>query len=193
MARPIETGAEQFVADIRARLGQQGRVIAAIDGRCGAGKSSLARRLGEKYGWSVIPLDDFFLRPEQRSSERYAAPGENVDHERFLSEVLLPLTRGEPVTYRPFDCVKMALGTPVSVEEAPVTLIEGSYALHPALLPYYHVTAFLEVDPEEQFRRISARNPDRLEAFRSRWIPLEERYIAALRPDLSCGHRIRLE
>ena len=185
-----ETGPAQFVADILTQLETRGRVIAAIDGRCGAGKTTLARALGAEYGWSVISLDDFFLRPEQRSPARYAAPGENVDHERFLSEVLLPLTRGEPVTYRPFDCVKMILGTPVAVPESPVTLIEGSYALHPALFPHYHVTAFLDVAPEEQLRRIAARSPDRLEAFQTRWIPLEERYIAALRPDLRCGHRI---
>ena len=49
-------------------------------------------------------MDDFFLRPEQRTPERYAEPGGNVDRERFLAEVLIPLRAGETVQYRRFDC-----------------------------------------------------------------------------------------
>ncbi|MFR7635787.1 MAG: hypothetical protein ACLUYZ_00015 [Lachnospiraceae bacterium] len=60
-------------------------------------------------------MDDFFLRPEQRTAARLAQPGENVDHERFLSEVLQPALRGEAVTYHPFRCARQALDEPVTV------------------------------------------------------------------------------
>ena len=49
-------------------------------------------------------MDHFFLRPEQRTPERLRTPGENVDHERFLEEVLCPLRAGRVFWYRPFDC-----------------------------------------------------------------------------------------
>ena len=61
------------------------RVILALDGPCASGKTTLAGEMGRKFGWSVVHMDDFFLRPEQRTPERYALPGGNVDHERFFS------------------------------------------------------------------------------------------------------------
>ena len=77
--------------EIQRLLEKKGRLIVAIDGRCGSGKSTLAAALQEQYGYPVVHMDDFFLRSEQRTAERLATPGENVDHERFLAEVLSPL------------------------------------------------------------------------------------------------------
>ena len=62
-------------------------VVVAIDGRSGSGKSSLARLLQEGYGCSVISMDHFFLRPEQRTPARLQQPGGNGDHECFQEEV----------------------------------------------------------------------------------------------------------
>ena len=76
----------------------------ALDGRCASGKTTLASALREAVGCGVIHMDDFFLRPEQRTEERLSQPGGNVDRERFLQEVLLPLKRGESFSYRPYDC-----------------------------------------------------------------------------------------
>ena len=125
-------------------------------------------------------MDDFFLRPEQRTAARLAQPGENVDHERFLTEVLLPARRGEDVTYRPYLCARRSLDAPVAAPAAHLTIVEGAYACHPALWEYYDLRVFLTVDSEEQLRRIQARNgPERAMQFRDRWIPLEEAYFAA--------------
>ena len=58
--------------------------------------------------------------------------------------------------------------------------LEGSYACHQALWPYYHLRIFLTVDPREQLRRIEARSgPEKLRQFIDRWIPLEEQYFRA--------------
>ena len=89
---------DRLLTVIRALLDRQTRVIAAIDGRCGAWKSTLAAQLQAQLSCRVFHMDDFFLRPEQRTAARLAQPGENVDHERFLSEVLQPALRGEAVT-----------------------------------------------------------------------------------------------
>ena len=64
-----------------------GRYIVAIDGRCGAGKSTLAQKLARDLGGRVVCADDFFLRPEQRTPERLAEPGGNLDRERMKSDV----------------------------------------------------------------------------------------------------------
>ena len=50
-------------------------LLAAIDGRCGAGKTTLAAQLQRRFGWSVLHMDHFFLRPEQRTEERLRMPG----------------------------------------------------------------------------------------------------------------------
>ena len=182
-----------LLQDIETRAGQGGAVLAAIDGRCASGKSTLAQHLAERCGWSVIHMDDFFLRPEQRTPARYAAPGENVDHERFLSEVLLPLQQGTLRAYRRFDCGSLRLTDPVPFRPARVVLIEGSYSCHPALWEHYDLHVFLTVDPEEQLRRILARNGAAgAQAFRERWIPLEERYFSAFSVEERCEYVLEL-
>lgn len=186
-------GAAPLVEKILSLSPGRGRVIAALDGRCASGKTTLAEELAREYGWSVIHMDHFFLRPEQRTPERYAQPGGNVDHERLLKEVLLPLRRGGVPVYRPFDCHAMRLGEPIPFEPAPVVLVEGSYSCHPALWDCYDVRAFLTVDPVRQLERIAAREgEERARAFREKWIPLEERYFSAFDVERRCGLRLEL-
>ena len=164
---------------IRALAAALLRVLVAIDGRCAAGKTTLAASLQAQLACNVFHMDDFFLRPEQRTPERLRQPGGNVDFERFLTEVLRPLRDGAPVTYRPYDCRTQQLCAPVHAEARPVNLIEGSYSCHPALWDLYDLHVFLSVGPEEQHRRIAARNGEKmLPMFTNVWIPMEETYFA---------------
>ncbi len=156
-------------------------VCAAIDGMCGSGKTTLAALLSKVYDCAVFHADDFFLPPELRTPERYAAPGGNIHWERLLREVLVPLSAGAPVVYRPFDCGAMALApTAVRVEPKPLSVVEGSYSLHPKLRCAYDLTVFLKTDRAEQEARILRRNgPESLRMFREKWIPLEDLYFSA--------------
>lgn len=169
----------QAVSAIDAALSKEKNIVIAIDGRCGSGKTTLASQLQAHYGCPVIPMDQFFLRPEQRTAQRLATPGENVDHERFLEEVLQPLEKGETFSYRPFDCSVMSLGAPITVLPGKLTVVEGSYSCHRSLWDHYDLHIFLTVDADEQMRRIAARNGARAEVFRQKWIPLEEAYFSA--------------
>ncbi|MCD7768979.1 MAG: uridine kinase [Oscillospiraceae bacterium] len=155
--------------------------VIAIDGRCAAGKTTLARRLGVALSCGVVHMDDFFLRPEQRTAQRLAEPGGNVDYERFLNTVLEPLSRGESFSYQPYDCHSGMFQAPVFVKPSPMTIVEGSYSCHPALWEHYHCRVFLTIDRAEQHRRIGQRNgSEGLQMFLEKWIPLEERYFASL-------------
>lgn len=167
------------VSAIDAALSRGKNIVIAIDGRCGSGKTTLASQLQAHYGCPVIPMDGFFLRRSQRTAQRLATPGENVDHERFLEEVLQPLKKGETFSYRPFDCTEMSLGTAITVSPGKLTVVEGSYSCHRSLWDHYDLRIFLTVDPSEQMRRITARNGAYAEVFRKKWIPLEEAYFAA--------------
>ena len=176
--------------------------VAAIDGRCAAGKTTLAARLQEETGCAVFHMDDFFLRPEQRTRERLSEPGGNVDYERFAAEVLDPLKEGRSrITFRAYDCKSQTLLPPQDIEisEIPVcsvkgtlacgkeadvrrslVIVEGAYSCHPALWDAYDCRIFLTVSPEEQLRRIIKRNGEEgSRIFKERWIPLEEKYFEA--------------
>lgn len=152
----------------------------AIDGRCAAGKTTLAARLQEETGCNVIHMDHFFLRPQQRSEQRMQEPGGNVDYERFLEEVIKPLQSGRGFSYRVYDCKKQELTSEIRVEPRAVTIVEGSYSCHPLFWDAYDLRVFLNIGEEEQLRRIQVRNGNEAALkFRDCWIPLEERYFKA--------------
>lgn len=177
----------RLVLAIWKQLILRGRIIIAIDGRCGSGKTTLVARLQKDLRCSVYHMDDFFLRPEQRTKERLSHPGENVDHERFLEEVLLPLHGTQSVTYRPFLCAQQQLGSPITTEPNRLTIVEGAYACHPELWEHYDLRVFLTIGPEKQMRRIEKRNgPEKAKQFRSRWIPFEEKYFNAFDVQRRC-------
>lgn len=158
--------------------------IVAIDGRCGSGKSTLAEQLSELTGAGVIHMDDFFLPPQLRTKERLAQPGGNVHYERFAEEVLPKIRASEAFTYRRFDCSIMQLGeervVPALNSQMPLRIVEGAYSFHPILGDYADIKVFSDIEYNEQLARILERNgEERLEAFKTRWILMEEKYFAA--------------
>ena len=167
-------------------LTQHHQVIVSIDGPCAAGKTTLAGKLSELYDCNLFHMDDFFLRPEQRTPERFAQPGGNVDYERFLEEVLAPLKIGESFSYRPFDCKTFTLRAPVSVTPKKLTIIEGSYANHPSFGNPYTLKIFLTVTPELQRQRILQRPEFLHQRFFKEWIPMEEHYFTRFQIRENC-------
>lgn len=177
---PLFARIDQMLAD-----GQD--VTLAIDGNSGAGKSTLAQLLTNVYSCPVFHMDDFFLRPEQRTPERYAEPGGNVDRERFLEEVLTPLSAGQPVQYRRFDCQTFTILPPHTVRPGRLNVVEGSYSMHSTLAPYYDLSVFLRISPEHQQQRILYRNgPQMASRFFAEWIPMEELYFRELQVPERC-------
>jgi len=164
-------------AELDKRL-QEGRVIVAIEGSCGSGKTTLSSMLSELYDCTVFHMDDFFLRPEQRTPERFAEIGGNIDWERFLSEVLQPLSKGEDISFRRFDCSSRTLTEPRSITPKQLVVVEGVYSMRYELAEYYDLAVFLDISPEEQRARILRRNsPQMAQRFFTEWIPLENRYF----------------
>ncbi len=166
-------------AELDRRL-KDGPVRLAIEGGSASGKTTLASLLEVLYGATVLHMDDFFLRPEQRTEERLGEVGGNLDRERFSDEVARPLIRGGAFSYRRFDCQKQALAEPTTVTPARLTVVEGAYSTHPAIPKYYSLTAFLKILPDLQRARIKLRNtPEMARRHQEEWIPKEEAYFAA--------------
>lgn len=175
------------MAAIKSLQGKKTSLLVAIDGRCAAGKTLLASELQKRLGCNVFHMDDFFLPPQLRTKERLAQPGGNVDYERFYTEVMLPVLAGENFSCRPYSCHLQSQTEPVFVQPKPISIIEGAYSCHPRLWDSYDLRIFLDVDPDEQLRRIRERNGERqLEVFATRWIPLEEKYFRELNIKQRC-------
>lgn len=163
--------------EIEARLARKESIIIALDGSCTSGKTTLANALAEEYDCTVLRMDDFFLRPHQKTPARLAQTGGNVDHERFASEVLAPLRRGETFSYRPYDCGTCTLGEPVTVQPKRITLVEGSYSQHPCFGDAYDLRIYLTVTEELRRQRILQRPAFLHKRFFEEWIPMEQRYF----------------
>lgn len=164
-----------------------GRILITIDGPCGSGKSTLAAELAEALGADVVHMDDFVIPHAQKTPERLAQPGGNADAERLLSEVLKPWFATGHAAYRPYLCHEDALGDEAAVCGR-VLILEGSYSNLPGIRALAAIRLFVTVDDNTRMARLLGRvGPERLAAFRSRWIPLENAYFAAFGlPDAGC-------
>lgn len=152
--------------------------IIAIDGRCAAGKTTLAKILSENVNCDVIHIDDFYLPFEKRTKERMAQSGGNIDFERLISEVLTPIKNGEPYIYSKYSCQNGTFSVGQSVNPQKITVVEGSYSCHPCVFSFYNLHFFLDIDKKTQKERVLRRNKDNADAFFSKWIPMEEKYFS---------------
>ncbi len=167
----------RLFTELSARLGRGKDLIVAIDGGSASGKTTLASLICEVFDATVFHMDDFFLPFEMRTRERLNEVGGNVHRERFLSEVLLPLSKKEAIMYRKFDCSTGELSEPSLVTPKRLVVVEGAYSLHPELCSYYDFTVLLELDKKTQAQRILARNADKAERFFNEWLIYEDTYF----------------
>lgn len=166
---------------------EKGRVLVAIDGMCASGKTTLSQLLEAVYGTQALHMDDFFLQPHQRTPERFAQPGGNVDYERFSQEVLTPLRAGEAFDYRVYDCTTQTILPGERRGCGEVAIVEGAYSLHPALAEAYDLRVMLKINAQAQRERIRRRNGEEMLArFVNEWIPLENRYLDATHLEARC-------
>lgn len=117
-----------------------------IDGGGGGGKTTLALALAEaRDDVRVLHLDDFFL-------STVGGP-ESVDLARLRREALDPLASGATAQFRRFEWWGERLAEAHVVEPGRVVVVEGVFALQPALRPLYDVTVWVETDEELRLAR----------------------------------------
>ncbi|MCL1998888.1 MAG: hypothetical protein FWG65_08980 [Turicibacter sp.] len=172
-----------ILTEIDRALADYGRVILAIDGDAAAGKTTLTGNLEQIYGCSVVHLDHFFLPRHLRTENRLDEPGGNIDYDRFTDEIIEPLLEMRDFSYRPFNCQTWDFGEEIPINLGKLTVLEGSYALHPKFVHIYNLKFFLKIESNEQMRRIKIRNPDKIDLFQNVWIPLEKKYQVAFEID----------
>ncbi len=154
------------------------KILVAIDGRCASGKSTAAENLSKIFGCDIIHMDDFFLPFEKRTPERLAEPGGNIDYERFEKEVLNSFHKNEVFSYGVFNCGSGKIEEERTINPSEITIVEGSYSLHPKFSNHYDVKIFISTDSDTQIKRIIARNGEKMmKMFKEKWIPMEEKFF----------------
>jgi hypothetical protein len=97
---------------------------------------------------------------------------------RLLSEVIIPLGRGETAHYAPYDWHARRFGPPRTLPPAPVVLLEGVGAGRRALRPHLARLLWMELPHEESWARGRSRDGTELREFWDRWVAAEQRHFA---------------
>lgn len=154
------------------------RLIVAIDGAGGAGKSTLARGIYDALPGcvSIIRCDDFYgplsgatLSP-QEAYENY------FDWRRLRDEALIPLRNGQPARYQRYDWSTDRLAEWIDVEPREITMVEGVFSMRPELRAMINVAIFIETPRHERVRRMLAR-PQPNTAWMDQWMAAEDWYL----------------
>lgn len=120
------------------------RPLIGIDGLPCAGKTTLAFRLREIYGFEILQVDEF-LRPEEDwPNRRPGFPFPYLRYDEFLQAVTALAETGE-CEYAPFDWGTLAISTQKRriTTQRPV-IVEGISALVPLLTRYYGLKIFVQ-------------------------------------------------
>ena len=120
------------------------RPLIGIDGLPCAGKTTLAFRLREIYGFEILQVDEF-LRPEEDwPNRRPGFPFPYLRYDEFLQAVTQLAETGE-CEYAPFDWETLAISKQKRriTTQRPV-IVEGISALVPLLTRYYGLKIFIQ-------------------------------------------------
>lgn len=141
---------DEILGRVEALRRQKPRVVVAIDGRGGAGKSSLARSIVAKVSKSAHIEHDWFHLPKSQ-----VTGAKRFDHERLVAEVIAPFRSGSRVlSFLRYNWGYLAgtsdgfHETPSTFENMDILVIEGCETLHSALTPHLDLGVWLDTSPE---------------------------------------------
>ncbi|CAN7167547.1 aminodeoxychorismate synthase component I [Pseudarthrobacter oxydans] len=159
-------------------------VIIAIDGRSGAGKTTLAvelaARLRAHHKVSLFHLD-------------YIYPGWNglaAGIERYVSTVLAPLSRGEAASWVCWDWENHDDGEPRVTLPAEIVIVEGVGAAAAAARPLLSAVIWAEAPDDVRRTRALDRDGGTYEPFWDQWAAQEEEWLAADKVPLDADVRV---
>jgi uridine kinase len=154
------------------RFGSDAIRLVAIDGPSGAGKTSFATKLAKHLDAPVVHADDLLDGWDDQFTF----------WERLEKQVLGPLRRGEAGRYQRYEWHRGGFGGPwITVEPAPIVLLEGVSAARREIRPELSFAVFVTAPADLRWQRALARDGDDSVAFRAylgRWRAAEDRHFA---------------
>jgi para-aminobenzoate synthetase len=146
-------------------------VIVAVDGRSGAGKTTLAVELAallrEHHTVSLFHLEDIY------PGWHGLADGQ----QRYLETVLQPLARGERATWTAWDWEQNDDGERRSTEPAEIVVVDGVGAAHAAARELTDVVIWIQAEAVDRRVRAIARDGAGYEPFWDVWAAQEEAWL----------------
>jgi len=176
----------RIVSRLEALRREKSRVVAAIDGRGGAGKSSLARAIVAAIPRSVHIEYDWFHLPKAQVAE-----GCRFDHERLVSELIAPFRAGSPaISFLRYNWGYLA-GVPdgfhetaILIQDAEILVVEGCETLNRSLIGHLDLSIWLDTEPDLSMARGIRRDieeykldSDRVYAAWNEWTAQEARSL----------------
>jgi len=168
------TQAEAIAAAVAMAAARPGlTTFVGIDGPGGAGKSTLAARIAAAVPGAVVVAVDEFSGP--RLAE--------WDWARFIREVRDPLLTGRAARYQRWDWDRDEGAEWHELAPGSLVVVEGvSSTRHEAGVPW-HLTVWVDAPREVRLERAVRRDgAAMLATWLDAWMPSEEAYIAAQRP-----------
>jgi len=176
----------------------RGSVFVALDGRSGAGKSTIADVIAQAcrsrgVTVTVIGGDDFYAGGsadawDQRSPAEKA--NQVIDWQR-QHRLLENLRLHGSANWYPFDWEAPEWdsdpaplqSTPTSATSADIVILEGAYSARPELHDVLDILVLLDTPPEQRRRQLLQREGDHYRTdWEARWSAAEDHYFEVIMP-----------
>lgn len=157
----------------------QSTLIVSIDGRGGAGKSSLAQAMSNlDQTVTIVHIDDFYDPTTTRNEI-----GAMIDWRRVVEQVLAPLRNERSGRYQRFDWDTQCLAEWHDVPVGGIMILDGVYSTRREIVDYLTYRIWLEIPRELGMERGIVRDGWGSRTWwLQQWMPEEDRYIAEQRP-----------
>jgi uridine kinase len=142
--------------------------VVAIDGRSGAGKSSLAAGLRAELGAPVVTLEDLYGGWD----------GLECGIELLVSEVLEPLSAGRAARVPRYDWGAAVWGTPWVLDPPEVLIVEGVGAGARRAAAYASTLVWMEAAESVRKKRALDRDGETFAPHWDRWAAQEDAMLA---------------
>jgi len=142
--------------------------VVAVDGRSGAGKTSLAGILRDELAAPVVSLEDLY------------GGWDGLEHgiDLLVSEVLEPLAAGRVALVPRYDWVAGEWAEPVALDPPEVLIVEGVGAGARRAAAYASVLVWLDATPAVRKKRALDRDGETFAPHWDRWAAQEDAMLA---------------
>ncbi|MEU8664397.1 dephospho-CoA kinase [Actinoplanes philippinensis] len=145
------------------------RRVLAVEGRSGAGKTTLARGVAEGLGAPLIHMDDLYAGWD----------GLRAGVDALRSWVLEPLATGSPAVWRRFDWAGGDYAEEHRVPDGEWLVVEGVGSGGRVLRPYLAGVVWVDAPVAVRKRRALARDGETYAPHWARWARQEDAFYAA--------------
>lgn len=165
----VDAAIAQAVARVRESARDAGPIAVLIDGRSGAGKTTLAARLASQWDGEaqVVALDDVYP-----GWDGLAAGAETA-----RAEILQPWAEGRVARWRRWDWALSAPGDAMIVRPDASLIVEGSGLLTPRSAALAPIRVWLEAPESTRRERALSRDGDTYRPHWERWAAQERLHL----------------